>query len=82
MTGATAAAAAAAAAQLAKIVLPGMKERRRGVIVNVGSGIATVTPSGPLLSVYTGTKVCCPAQRRAVLRCGLVDCGARLLGSA
>ncbi|GAB4817824.1 hypothetical protein N2152v2_004870 [Parachlorella kessleri] len=42
--------------RLSKLVLTGMKERRRGVIVNVGSGISTVVPSGPLLAVYTATK--------------------------
>ncbi|KAL4426395.1 hypothetical protein ABPG77_004689 [Micractinium sp. CCAP 211/92] len=41
---------------LSKMVLPGMKERGRGVIINVGSGAATVIPSSPLLSVYAGTK--------------------------
>ncbi len=40
----------AAALQLSKMVLPGMKERGRGVIINVGSGAATVIPSSPLLS--------------------------------
>jgi hypothetical protein len=34
-----------------------MKERRRGVIVNVGSAISLVAPSGPLLSAYTASKV-------------------------
>lgn len=43
--------------QLTKLVLPGMKERRRGVVINIGSGIATACPSGPLLTVYAATKV-------------------------
>lgn len=42
--------------RLAKLVLPGMKERRRGVIVNVGSGASSAIPAGPLISVYAGTK--------------------------
>lgn len=41
---------------LSKMVLPGMKERGRGVIINVGSGVSTVIPASPLLSVYAGTK--------------------------
>lgn len=32
------------------MVLPGMKERGRGVIINVGSGAASVIPASPLLS--------------------------------
>ena len=43
--------------QMTRIVLPGMKERRKGAIVNIGSAAATVAPSGPLYSVYAGTKV-------------------------
>ena len=43
--------------QMTRIVLPGMKERRKGAIVNIGSAAATVAPSGPLYCVYAGTKV-------------------------
>lgn len=43
--------------QLCRIVLGGMKERGRGLVVNVGSGAATAIPSGPLLAVYTASKV-------------------------
>ena len=42
---------------MTRLVLPGMKERQRGAIVNIGSAAATVAPSGPLYAVYAGTKV-------------------------
>ena len=42
---------------MTRIVLPGMKQRKRGAIVNIGSAAATVAPSGPLYAVYAGTKV-------------------------
>ena len=38
------------------IVLGGMKARRSGAIVCIGSAAATVAPSGPLYAVYAGTK--------------------------
>jgi len=41
--------------QLTKLVLPGMKQRGRGVIVNLGSANGLL-PSVPLLSTYAGTK--------------------------
>ncbi|TVU29393.1 hypothetical protein EJB05_20957, partial [Eragrostis curvula] len=37
-------------------VLPGMVERKRGAVVNIGSGAASAVPSDPLYSVYVGTK--------------------------
>ncbi|XP_040380861.1 very-long-chain 3-oxoacyl-CoA reductase 1-like [Oryza brachyantha] len=37
-------------------VLPGMVERRRGAVVNIGSASSSVLPSFPLYSVYVGTK--------------------------
>lgn len=43
--------------QMTRIVLPGMKERKKGAVVNIGSAAATVAPSGPLYAVYAGTKV-------------------------
>ncbi|CAI7812705.1 unnamed protein product [Closterium sp. NIES-53] len=42
--------------RLSKIVIPNMIKRKRGAIVNIGSGVATVIPSDPLYSVYAGTK--------------------------
>ncbi|KAL0924431.1 hypothetical protein M5K25_005260 [Dendrobium thyrsiflorum] len=37
-------------------VLPGMVERKRGAILNIGSGVAAVLPSEPLYAVYAATK--------------------------
>lgn len=37
-------------------VLPGMLKRKRGAIVNIGSGAAIVIPSDPLYTVYAATK--------------------------
>eukprot|EP00245_Coleochaete_scutata_P007575 TRINITY_DN23034_c0_g1_i1.p1 TRINITY_DN23034_c0_g1~~TRINITY_DN23034_c0_g1_i1.p1 ORF type:complete len:330 (+),score=54.70 TRINITY_DN23034_c0_g1_i1:69-1058(+) len=45
-----------ATTRITKLVLPGMLNRRRGAIVNIGSGAATVLPSDPLYAVYAGTK--------------------------
>ncbi|KAL6521800.1 Very-long-chain 3-oxoacyl-CoA reductase 1 [Orobanche gracilis] len=42
--------------KVTRAVLPGMVERRKGAIVNVGSGAAIVIPSDPLYSVYAATK--------------------------
>ncbi|WCJ38637.1 Very-long-chain 3-oxoacyl-CoA reductase 1 [Euphorbia peplus] len=39
-----------------RAVLEGMIERKRGAIVNVGSGAAIVVPSHPLFTVYAATK--------------------------
>lgn len=36
--------------QLARLVLPGMRARRRGAVINIGSGVSTVIPASPLLS--------------------------------
>ncbi|KAI9125614.1 hypothetical protein K1719_003032 [Acacia pycnantha] len=38
------------------IVLPGMLQRKKGAIVNIGSGAAIVIPSDPLYAVYAATK--------------------------
>ncbi|XVF33898.1 hypothetical protein REPUB_Repub18cG0011100 [Reevesia pubescens] len=37
-------------------VLLGMVKRKKGAIVNIGSGAAIVTPSDPLYVVYAATK--------------------------
>ncbi|CAA3032519.1 very-long-chain 3-oxoacyl- reductase 1-like [Olea europaea subsp. europaea] len=37
-------------------VLPGMLNRKKGAIVNIGSGAATVIPSDPLYDVYAASK--------------------------
>lgn len=42
--------------KVTRSVLPGMIQRKRGAIVNIGSAAATVAPSGPLYAVYAGTK--------------------------
>ncbi|KAI3467638.1 hypothetical protein Pfo_024301 [Paulownia fortunei] len=39
-----------------KAVLPGMVARRRGAIVNIGSGASIVVPSHPLYAIYAATK--------------------------
>ena len=43
-------------AQMTRLVLPGMKQRRRGAIINIGSAVATIAPCGPLYAVYAATK--------------------------
>ncbi|XP_014508292.1 very-long-chain 3-oxoacyl-CoA reductase-like protein At1g24470 isoform X1 [Vigna radiata var. radiata] len=42
--------------KVTKCVLRGMLERRKGAIVNIGSGAAAVLPSHPLFTVYAATK--------------------------
>ncbi|CAI8611707.1 unnamed protein product [Vicia faba] len=37
-------------------VLPGMLKRKKGAIVNIGSGAAIIIPSDPLYAVYAATK--------------------------
>ncbi|XP_062224824.1 very-long-chain 3-oxoacyl-CoA reductase 1-like [Phragmites australis] len=37
-------------------VLPGMVERGRGAVVNIGSGASCILPSDPLYTVYAATK--------------------------
>ncbi|CAN6464319.1 unnamed protein product [Victoria cruziana] len=39
------------------VVLQGMVKRRRGAIVNIGSGSASDVPSFPLFTIYAATKV-------------------------
>ncbi|KAL6551446.1 Very-long-chain 3-oxoacyl-CoA reductase 1 [Orobanche gracilis] len=42
--------------KVTRAVLPGMVKRKKGAIVNIGSGAAVVIPSDPLYSVYAATK--------------------------
>ncbi|XP_075510748.1 very-long-chain 3-oxoacyl-CoA reductase 1 [Primulina tabacum] len=42
--------------RVTQAVLPGMVKRKRGAILNMGSGAAVVIPSYPLYSVYAATK--------------------------
>lgn len=42
--------------KMTRAVLPQMKSRKKGAIVNIGSAAATVAPSGPLYAIYAGTK--------------------------
>ncbi|KAF7113198.1 hypothetical protein RHSIM_RhsimUnG0151000 [Rhododendron simsii] len=42
--------------KVTQAVLPGMVKRKRGAIVNIGSGAAIVIPSDPLYAVYAATK--------------------------
>ncbi|XP_020597434.1 very-long-chain 3-oxoacyl-CoA reductase 1 [Phalaenopsis equestris] len=37
-------------------VLPGMVERKRGAVLNIGSGASTVLPSDPLYAIYAASK--------------------------
>ena len=42
--------------KLTQVVLPGMWQRKRGAVVFIGSGSATVLPPDPLYGVYAGAK--------------------------
>lgn len=42
--------------RVTKAVISGMIKRRKGAIVNIGSGAATVIPSHPLFTIYAATK--------------------------
>lgn len=42
--------------QAIQCVLPGMKERKRGCILNISSGVSAFLPACPLLSVYAASK--------------------------
>ncbi|KAM3387718.1 hypothetical protein ACQJBY_010516 [Aegilops geniculata] len=45
-----------AVTRMTHAVLPGMVERKRGAVVNIGSGAASIMPSTPLYTVYAATK--------------------------
>ena len=51
---------------MCSIVVPGMKSRKKGAIVNIGSGSATYLPSYPLYAVYGATKVSIHAPSNAL----------------
>lgn len=42
--------------RVTQAVLPGMIKRKKGAIVNIGSGVAIIIPSDPLYSVYAASK--------------------------
>ncbi|CAL0325085.1 unnamed protein product [Lupinus luteus] len=42
--------------KVTKAVLPRMIQRKRGAIINIGSGAAVVVPSHPLYTIYAATK--------------------------
>uniref|UniRef100_A0ACD5V7H6 Uncharacterized protein n=1 Tax=Avena sativa TaxID=4498 RepID=A0ACD5V7H6_AVESA len=42
--------------RLTHALMPGMVRRKRGAVVNIGSGAATILPSDPLYTVYAATK--------------------------
>lgn len=42
--------------RVTKAVLTGMLKRKKGAIVNIGSGAAIVVPSHPLFAIYAATK--------------------------
>ncbi|EPS70494.1 hypothetical protein M569_04268, partial [Genlisea aurea] len=45
-----------ATTKITAAVLPGMVKRKKGAIVNIGSGSASILPADPLYSVYAATK--------------------------
>ncbi|KAM0873182.1 hypothetical protein ACQ4PT_038223 [Festuca glaucescens] len=45
-----------AVTRMTHAVLPGMVQRKRGAVVNIGSGAASILPSAPLYTVYAATK--------------------------
>ncbi|CAK7332441.1 unnamed protein product [Dovyalis caffra] len=65
--------------RVTRAVLPGMIQRRRGAIVNMGSGASSVMPSHPLFTVYAATKAYIDQLSRCLeleyKRCGIhVQC--------
>ncbi|CAH1412927.1 unnamed protein product [Lactuca virosa] len=42
--------------KVTNVVLTGMIKRKKGAIVNIGSGVAVVMPSSPLYALYAATK--------------------------
>ncbi|GMH46148.1 hypothetical protein BSKO_14112 [Bryopsis sp. KO-2023] len=57
--------------EMTRAVLPGMVDRKRGIVVCIGSGVGSLLPSSPLLAAYAGTKAyieqfvkCCSVEYR------------------
>ncbi|KAJ7557120.1 hypothetical protein O6H91_05G111800 [Diphasiastrum complanatum] len=42
--------------RMVQLVLPGMLQRKRGAIINIGSGAASIMPADPLYTLYAATK--------------------------
>ncbi|PWA49930.1 beta-ketoacyl reductase 2 [Artemisia annua] len=49
-----------------KAVIEGMIKRKRGAIVNIGSGAAIVVPSHPLYAIYAASKACVDQLSRSL----------------
>ncbi|XP_073267245.1 very-long-chain 3-oxoacyl-CoA reductase 1 isoform X2 [Populus alba] len=73
--------------RVTQAVLAGMIERKRGAIINIGSGAASAMPSHPLFTIYAATKAYIDQLSRCLYveykRCGIhVQCQAPCTGTA
>ncbi|XP_011029598.1 PREDICTED: very-long-chain 3-oxoacyl-CoA reductase-like protein At1g24470 [Populus euphratica] len=69
----------AGTSRVTKAVLPGMIKRKRGAIINIGSGAASAMPSHHLFTIYAATKAYIDQLSRCLYveykRCGIhVQC--------